>query len=892
MSEKKPNLTLVDGTAYLYRAFHAFPPLENRAGEPTGAIFGVINMLKSLMAHFKPTHMVVVFDAKGKTFRDELYDQYKAHRPTMADELRLQIEPTHQIIKAMGIKVLSIQGVEADDVIGTLALKVAEQGIQALISTGDKDMAQLVRSNISLIDTVNNSLVGKEEVITKFGVTPNKIIDLLALQGDSSDNIPGVKGIGKKTAQVLLNQIGGLKDIYANLDKVAGLSIRGAKGIAEKLYQGKEEAELSYTLATIKTDVELDLAFDDLKIQPEDKKVLIELYQRYEFKRWLSELNADDANNSIPLVANQDVVIVNNVADSEIWLKQLLKTEKFAFSLLAKQDIPLGLAFIFENKSCYFCLDHKDLGLEKIAKPLNELFSNINIIKHGYDLKTAINIFSKYGINFIEPFVDVMLQSYVLNSTEKHNLENIASRLLNENLLNFDELQGKGRNKLDLEKIDDVTLANFTIAQAKAISAIALELENQLLDDASLYQVLVDIELPLLPVLARIEQNGVLIDAKKLREQSENIYKRINLIEQETFAIAEESFNLASTKQLQHILFTKLCLPIIKKTPTGTPSTNEAVLEELANQGHQLPKLLIEHRMLSKLKSTYTDKLPQMIDATTGRLHTSYHQAVTITGRLSSSDPNLQNIPIRNATGRKTRQAFIASEGYKVLAADYSQIELRLMAHFAEDETMINAFHNDYDIHSATAAEIFGVALDKVSVEQRRSAKAINFGLIYGISEFGLSVQLGISRFEARRYMDRYFDRYASVAKFMNDIKKRANHFGFVETLFGRRLYLPELRSANVNIRKAAERVAINAPLQGSAADIIKIAMINIDRELALNDDVKMIMQVHDELVFEVRADCTDKYAKIIKEHMEKVINLKVPLIASVCIGDNWDQAH
>lgn len=892
MSEKKPNLTLVDGTAYLYRAFHAFPPLENRAGEPTGAIFGVINMLKSLMAHFKPTHMVVVFDAKGKTFRDELYDQYKAHRPTMADELRLQIEPTHQIIKAMGIKVLSIQGVEADDVIGTLALKVAEQGIQALISTGDKDMAQLVRSNISLIDTVNNSLVGKEEVITKFGVTPNKIIDLLALQGDSSDNIPGVKGIGKKTAQVLLNQIGGLKDIYANLDKVAGLSIRGAKGIAEKLYQGKEEAELSYTLATIKTDVELDLAFDDLKIQPEDKKVLIELYQRYEFKRWLSELNADDANNSIPLVANQDVVIVNNVADSEIWLKQLLKTEKFAFSLLAKQDIPLGLAFIFENKSCYFCLDHKDLGLEKIAKPLNELFSNINIIKHGYDLKTAINIFSKYGINFIEPFVDVMLQSYVLNSTEKHNLENIASRLLNENLLNFDELQGKGRNKLDLEKIDDVTLANFTIAQAKAISAIALELENQLLDDASLYQVLVDIELPLLPVLARIEQNGVLIDAKKLREQSENIYKRINLIEQETFAIAEESFNLASTKQLQHILFTKLCLPIIKKTPTGTPSTNEAVLEELANQGHQLPKLLIEHRMLSKLKSTYTDKLPQMIDATTGRLHTNYHQAVTITGRLSSSDPNLQNIPIRNATGRKTRQAFIASEGYKVLAADYSQIELRLMAHFAEDETMINAFHNDYDIHSATAAEIFGVALDKVSVEQRRSAKAINFGLIYGISEFGLSVQLGISRFEARRYMDRYFDRYASVAKFMNDIKKRANHFGFVETLFGRRLYLPELRSANVNIRKAAERVAINAPLQGSAADIIKIAMINIDRELALNDDVKMIMQVHDELVFEVRADCTDKYAKIIKEHMEKVINLKVPLIASVCIGDNWDQAH
>lgn len=892
MSEKKPNLTLVDGTAYLYRAFHAFPPLENRAGEPTGAIFGVINMLKSLMAHFKPTHMVVVFDAKGKTFRDELYDQYKAHRPTMADELRLQIEPTHQIIKAMGIKVLSIQGVEADDVIGTLALKVAEQGIQALISTGDKDMAQLVRSNISLIDTVNNSLVGKEEVITKFGVTPNKIIDLLALQGDSSDNIPGVKGIGKKTAQVLLNQIGGLKDIYANLDKVAGLSIRGAKGIAEKLYQGKEEAELSYTLATIKTDVELDLAFDDLKIQPEDKKVLIELYQRYEFKRWLSELNADDANNSIPLVANQDVVIVNNVADSEIWLKQLLKTEKFAFSLLAKQDIPLGLAFIFENKSCYFCLDHKDLGLEKIAKPLNELFSNINIIKHGYDLKTAINIFSKYGINFIEPFVDVMLQSYVLNSTEKHNLENIASRLLNENLLNFDELQGKGRNKLDLEKIDDVTLANFTIAQAKAISAIALELENQLLDDASLYQVLVDIELPLLPVLARIEQNGVLIDAKKLREQSENIYKRINLIEQETFAIAEESFNLASTKQLQHILFTKLCLPIIKKTPTGTPSTNEAVLEELANQGHQLPKLLIEHRMLSKLKSTYTDKLPQMIDATTGRLHTNYHQAVTITGRLSSSDPNLQNIPIRNATGRKTRQAFIASEGCKVLAADYSQIELRLMAHFAEDETMINAFHNDYDIHSATAAEIFGVALDKVSVEQRRSAKAINFGLIYGISEFGLSVQLGISRFEARRYMDRYFDRYASVAKFMNDIKKRANHFGFVETLFGRRLYLPELRSANVNIRKAAERVAINAPLQGSAADIIKIAMINIDRELALNDDVKMIMQVHDELVFEVRADCTDKYAKIIKEHMEKVINLKVPLIASVCIGDNWDQAH
>ncbi|MDO9647825.1 DNA polymerase I [Glaesserella parasuis] len=946
-------LVLVDGSSYLYRAFHAFPPLTNKQGEPTGAMYGVLNMLKSLIAQVEPSHIAVVFDAKGKTFRDELFEQYKSHRPPMPDELRSQIQPLHAIIKALGIPLLSIEGVEADDVIGTLAVQASQAGKHVLISTGDKDMAQLVNDHIMLINTMNNTLLDREGVIEKYGIPPELIIDYLALLGDSSDNIPGVKGVGEKTAIALLQGIGSMQAIYANLDKVAELSFRGAKTFAPKLEAEKETADLSYLLATIKTDVALDVTYDQLVTQPQQRDQLVELFGRYEFKRWLNEV-MNDANpvtqtsaekipnnyqatqavsseqKSAPFVKiSIDRTAYDCVNSPELftkWLAKLQMAELVAVdtetdNLDAMQANLVGISFGLENgEACYIPLAHKgkitqptqvDLFGESEAEldeveallpnqlnkadclaQLKPILENPNIRKIGQNIKYDLTIFARNGIELQGVAFDTMLQSYTLDSTGRHNMDNLAERYLGHQTIPFEELAGKGKHQLTFDQIELDKATEYAGEDAEITMKLHQLLWSELQKTPELVKLFEQIEMPLVSVLSRVERNGVLIDPAKLLAHSVEIEQRLKELETLVHQEAGEVFNLASTKQLQEILFKKLGLPILKKTPKGAPSTNEEVLEELAQMGHQVPVLLIEHRGLSKLKSTYTDKLPQMINAQTGRVHTSYHQAVTATGRLSSSDPNLQNIPIRNEQGRRIRQAFIARDGYVILAADYSQIELRIMAHLANDANMIKAFAEGKDIHRSTAAEIFGVSLEAVTSEQRRSAKAINFGLIYGMSEFGLANQLGISRTDAKKYMELYFQRYPAVQQFMLDIREKAAEKGYVETLFGRRLYLPEINSSNQMRRKAAERVAINAPMQGTAADIIKVAMIGIDQAVRNCEDIAMIMQVHDELVFEVKADRVEHYTQLIKAEMEKAIELKVPLIAEVGVGSNWDEAH
>ena len=942
-------LVLVDGSSYLYRAFHAFPPLTNREGEPTGAMYGVVNMLKSLISQVEPSHIAVVFDAKGKTFRDELFEQYKSHRPPMPDELRSQIQPLHAIIKALGIPLISVEGVEADDVIGTLAVQAAKEGKHVLISTGDKDMAQLVNDHIMLINTMNNTLLDREGVIEKYGIPPELVIDWLALQGDSSDNIPGVKGVGEKTALALLQGIGSIKTIYENLDKVAELSFRGAKTFAPKLLAEKEMADLSYLLATIKTDVELDVTHDQLTTSPQDHDKLVELFGKYEFKKWLNEV----MNGTNPVTTStkeriptnyevtQAVEKTESFAKVEIdrskyetvttetqltkWIKKIQKeklvavdTETNALDVMSAElvGISFGLA---SGEACYIPLTHKEevseqagqgdlfvestatLGYELVKNQLDltacltqlkPILEDEQIKKIGQNIKYDLTVFANHGIEVQGVAFDTMLESYTQNSTGRHNMDDLAERYLGHKTIAFEEIAGKGKNQLTFDKIALDVASEYAAEDADVTMKLHQTLFPELEKTPTLLKLFNEIEMPLVRVLSHIERNGVLIDPQKLLAQSQEIEQRLAEVEAEVNQAAGQEFNLASTKQLQEILFEKLGLPVKKKTPKGAPSTNEEVLDELAQEGHIVPKLLIEHRGLSKLKSTYTDKLPQMINPKTGRVHTSYHQAVTATGRLSSSDPNLQNIPIRNEEGRRIRQAFIAREGYKIVAADYSQIELRIMAHLAHDEGMLKAFTEGKDIHRSTAAEIFGVSLEEVTNEQRRNAKAINFGLIYGMSEFGLSNQLGISRQEARTYMDAYFNRYPNVLQFMTDIKAKAAEQGYVETLLGRRLYLPEIKSSNGMRRKAAERVAINAPMQGTAADIIKVAMIGIDKMIFGDKNIKMIMQVHDELVFEVKAERVDHYSQLIKAEMEKAIKLHVPLIADVGVGDNWDEAH
>lgn len=927
-----PNpLVLVDGSSYLYRAFHAFPPLTNSAGEPTGAMYGVLNMLKSLISQVQPSHIAVVFDAKGKTFRDEMFEQYKSHRPPMPDDLRKQIQPLHDIIRALGIPLLVIEGVEADDVIGTLAVAASKANQKVLISTGDKDMAQLVDDNIMLINTMNNTLLDREAVIEKYGIPPELIIDYLALMGDSADNIPGVAGVGEKTALGLLQGIGSMAEIYANLDKVAELPIRGAKKLGDKLLAEKEMADLSYRLATIKTDVALDITPEQLTLGASNNDQLTEYFGRYEFKRWLNEvMNGADSitnNNEQPTKINhyqatpalaQDnseealppiqidrsrYETLLTEADLNRWVEKLKQAKLFALdtetdNLDYMAANLVGISFALENgEAAYLPLQLDYLGAPKTLEKttalalLKPVLENPAIQKVGQNFKYDLTIFARNGIDVQGVAFDTMLESYVLNSTGRHNMDDLAKRYLGHQTISFEEIAGKGKNQLTFNQIALEQAAEYAAEDADVTMKLQQVLWEKLSKEPSLEKLFKEMELPLLGVLSRMERRGVLIDSDALFLQSNEIANRLSELEEQAYVLAGQPFNLASTKQLQEILFDKLGLPVIQKTPKGAPSTNEEVLEELAFS-HELPKVLVEHRGLSKLKSTYTDKLPQMVNPQTGRVHTSYHQAVTATGRLSSSDPNLQNIPIRNEEGRRIRQAFIAREGFTVVAADYSQIELRIMAHLSQDQGLINAFTQGKDIHRSTAAEIFGVALDDVTSEQRRNAKAINFGLIYGMSAFGLSRQLGIGRADAQSYMDLYFKRYPGVQTFMHDIREKAKAQGYVETLFGRRLYLPDINSSNGMRRKAAERVAINAPMQGTAADIIKRAMIQLDQKLQNDPDIAMIMQVHDELVFEVRSEKVAFYSELIKTQMESAAGLVVPLIVDVGQGTNWDEAH
>ena len=927
-----PNpLVLVDGSSYLYRAFHAFPPLTNSAGEPTGAMYGVLNMLKSLILQVQPSHIAVVFDAKGKTFRDEMFEQYKSHRPPMPDDLRKQIQPLHDIIRALGIPLLVIEGVEADDVIGTLAVAASKANQKVLISTGDKDMAQLVDDNIMLINTMNNTLLDRDAVIEKYGIPPELIIDYLALMGDSADNIPGVAGVGEKTALGLLQGIGSMAEIYANLDKVAELPIRGAKKLGDKLLAEKEMADLSYRLATIKTDVALDITPEQLTLGASNNDQLTEYFGRYEFKRWLNEvmngadsitnnneqptkinhyqattsLSQDNSNETLPAIqidrSRYETLLTE--ADLNRWVEKLNQAKLFALdtetdNLDYMAANLVGISFALENgEAAYLPLQLDYLGAPKTLEKttalalLKPVLENPAIQKVGQNFKYDLTIFARNGIDVQGVAFDTMLESYVLNSTGRHNMDDLAKRYLGHKTISFEEIAGKGKNQLTFNQIPLEQAAEYAAEDADVTMKLQQVLWEKLSKEPSLEKLFKEMELPLLGVLSRMERRGVLIDSDALFLQSNEIANRLSELEEQAYVLAGQPFNLASTKQLQEILFDKLGLPVIQKTPKGAPSTNEEVLEELAFS-HELPKVLVEHRGLSKLKSTYTDKLPQMVNPQTGRVHTSYHQAVTATGRLSSSDPNLQNIPIRNEEGRRIRQAFIAREGFTVVAADYSQIELRIMAHLSQDQGLINAFTQGKDIHRSTAAEIFGVALDEVTSEQRRNAKAINFGLIYGMSAFGLSRQLGIGRADAQSYMDLYFKRYPGVQTFMQDIREKAKAQGYVETLFGRRLYLPDINSSNGMRRKAAERVAINAPMQGTAADIIKRAMIQLDQKLQNDPDIAMIMQVHDELVFEVRSEKVAFYSGLIKTQMESAADLVVPLIVEVGQGTNWDEAH
>ncbi|MEY1090264.1 DNA polymerase I [Morganella morganii] len=922
-------LILVDGSSYLYRAYHAFPPLTNSAGQPTGAMYGVLNMLRSLIMQYEPSHVAVVFDAKGKTFRDELFEAYKSHRPPMPDDLREQIAPLHDMVVAMGMPLLSVSGVEADDVIGTLAKQAAAEGRAVLISTGDKDMAQLVTPDITLINTMNNTILGPEEVETKYGVPPSLIIDYLALMGDSSDNIPGVPGVGEKTAQALLQGLGSLDDIYADLDKIAGLSFRGAKTLAPKMETNKEMAYLSYTLATIKTDVELDRTWDSLALTEPDLDKLHALFTQYEFKRWISDLEnggwlAKKSTRSAPSKAAVTAAVqtpaapaatpeissenYETILDEEAlnrWAQVLREAGEFAFdtetdSLDNLSARLVGMSFAAKaGHAAYVPIGHDYLDApdqlltEQVLRVMKPILEDEKIRKIGQNLKFDRGIMENYGVELRGIAFDTMLESYVLNSVAgRHDMDSLADRHLNYKTTTFEDIAGKGKKQLTFNQIPLEEAANYAAEDADMTLLLHEALYPQLEAEKSLLHVYQDIEMPLVPVLSRMERTGVLIDANVLAAQSAELTARLDELEKQAFAIAGEEFNLSSPKQLQTILFEKLNLPVVKKTPGGAPSTNEEVLEELADN-HELPRVILEHRSLSKLKTTYTDKLPLMVDPKTRRVHTSYHQAVTATGRLSSRDPNLQNIPVRTDEGRRIRQAFIARDGYCIMAADYSQIELRIMAHLSQDKGLLKAFAEGKDIHRATAAEVFGMPLDEVTADQRRSAKAINFGLIYGMSAFGLARQLGIPRGEAQRYMDLYFERYPGVLEYMARTREHAAEKGYVETLEGRRLWLPEINSRNGMRRKAAEREAINAPMQGTAADIIKKAMIAVDDWLQKeNIDALMIMQVHDELVFEVRKEQQAEMAEKIRGLMEAAMKLDVPLKVEAGVGANWDEAH
>ncbi|TFB40375.1 DNA polymerase I [Pseudomonas sp. F01002] len=918
-------LVLVDGSSYLYRAFHALPPLTTSKGLPTGAVKGVLNMLKSLRKQYPESPFAVVFDAKGGTFRDDMYAEYKANRPSMPDDMRVQIEPLHQSVIALGFPLLCVEGVEADDVIGTLARSSAAADRPVVISTGDKDMAQLVDGHITLVNTMTGSALDVEGVKEKFGVAPEQIIDYLALMGDSSDNIPGVPGIGPKTASGLLVGVnGGLTELYAQLDIVPTLPIRGAKTLPAKLEEHKEMAFLSYQLATIKIDVPLDIGLDDLQMGNPDHDKLAELYTLLEFKSWFEE-NQRDAKRSgqevAAPVAEEAAVdtelkytTILTQADFDLWLKKLNDAKLIAFDtettgIDAQQAQLVGLSFAVQaNEAAYIPLTHSYMGVpdqldrDTVLRALKPILEDPSKLKVGQHAKFDMNILANCaiggdqscGITVQGVAFDTMLESYVLDSTAtRHDMDSLALKYLNHTTTSFQDIAGKGAKQLTFDQISLELAGPYAAEDADVTLRLHQTLLEKLNAIPSLSKVVSEIEMPLVPVLARIERQGALVDANLLGIQSVELGEKMVALEREAFAIAGEEFNLGSPKQLGVILYEKLGLPILSKTAKGQASTAEAVLAELAEQDFPLPKVLMQYRSMSKLKSTYTDRLPEQINPRTGRIHTSYHQAVTATGRLSSSDPNLQNIPIRTAEGRRIRQAFVAPKGYKLLAADYSQIELRIMAHLAKDEGLLHAFRNDLDVHKATAAEVFGVELAAVTTDQRRSAKAINFGLIYGMSAFGLAKQIGVDRKQSQAYIDRYFARYPGVLEYMERTRAQAAEQGFVETIFGRRLYLPEINAKNPALRKGAERTAINAPMQGTAADIIKKAMIAVDSWLTASGlDAKVILQVHDELVLEVREDLVDQVRDEIRVHMSDAAKLDVPLLVEVGVGNNWDEAH
>ncbi|MEP3348688.1 MAG: DNA polymerase I [Marinomonas sp.] len=913
-------MILVDGSSYLYRAFHAIPPMHTSDGHPTNATRGVISMIRSLIKTYPDSPMVIIFDAKGKTFRDDIYSEYKAQRPPMPDDLRPQIEPIHRMVEAMGLPLVIIDGVEADDVIGTIAKQVGESGREVIVSTGDKDMAQLVTEKVTLVNTMNNTVMDIQGVKDKFGIPPELIIDYLALMGDKVDNIPGVPGVGEKTALALLQGLGSIKEIYTRLDEIADLGFRGSKTMKQKMEDNKDMAELSYLLATIKCDVELPFNSLELKNGDMNKDVLREWFEKLEFKTWLKDLDkapsdslvSSDTEDSTegqvdaPVASNIEVNY-ETILDKDAfnaWLEKIQSAELTAFdtettSLNYMAAELVGMSFSVEaGVAAYVPFAHdyegapEQLDRDWVLEQLKPWLEDDSKAKVGQHLKYDANVLNNYDITLRGIQCDTMLESYVYNSvSSRHDMNTLAKKFLGHTCVSFEELAGKGKKQKTFNEIDLEQAAFYAAEDADITLRLHQAIWPKVEKTPELVSIFKDIECPLIPVLAKMEQTGALIDPELLHAQSSEIAAKLQELEIKAHEVAGESFNLSSPKQLQVILFEKLELPVIKKTPKGQPSTAEPILQELA-QDYELPRLIMEHRSLSKLKSTYTDKLPEMIQKT-GRIHTSYHQAITATGRLSSTDPNLQNIPIRTAEGRRIRQAFIAPTGYKMLAADYSQVELRIMAHLSQDKGLLDAFTKDADVHKATAAEVFEVALDEVTTEQRRRAKAINFGLIYGMSAFGLAKQLDISRPEAAKYIKRYFERYPGVQQYMENTREGAKEKGYVETIYGRRLYLPDIKASNAMMRQAAERTAINAPMQGSAADIIKRAMIKMHDWLQSTDlDVKMIMQVHDELIFEIAEKDLDAAQEKIVDIMQNSSKIDVPLLVEAGVGDNWDEAH
>jgi len=917
LSASDPNeLVLVDGSSYLYRAFHALPPLVTSRGQPTGAVKGVINMIRALMKSCGHSNIAIVFDAKGKTFRNDIFKEYKAHRPPMPDDLKSQIKPIHNIISAMGLPLLVIEGVEADDVIGTLSLQATDEGINTLISTGDKDLAQLVNQRVTLINTMTNEILDPDGVVKKFGVEPCRIVDYLALMGDKSDNIPGVPGVGPKTALKWLQEYDSMEGIIENAEEIGGK-------VGERLRDNFGLLRLSYKLATIKLDVELNISLRNLTKKEDNKQALYDIFTQMEFKTWIKELeeggthgssyagvesDSDKSNSADAAILKPkeiEYLTILSKEDFQGLIDKLSGLEKFSISVDSREmhfmdATILGIAISAEaGKACYVPIGHdysscpEQLPAEYVLQSLKPIIENPSIIKMGYDLKHIRHLFQNYDI-LLQPIKsDLLLTSYVLNSVAvKHSLPDITNYYLDISAVKLEDLIGKGRNKLALHEVAIDEYANYAAEKADLVLRLCIYLEQKLDAEGRLAGVYKYYELPLVEVLQSIERSGVRIDKKVLEKQSKELAKKLNELEKAVYDIAGEQFNLSSPKQLQGILYQKLKLPILKKTPTGQPSTAEPVLHELAEE-YELPQLVLEHRSLNKLKSTYTDKLPLEVNEETGRIHSTFQQAVTATGRLSSTDPNLQNIPIRTSEGRRVRQAFVSDSGYKLLAADYSQVELRIMAHLSRDRGLLSAFSSDEDIHRATASDVFNIPLEEVNLQQRRSAKAINFGLIYGMSAFGLAKQLNVSLSDAQHYVDRYFQKYPGVKTYMEETQSLADEKGYVETIFGRRLYLPDIRAGNAIVRKAAQRAAINAPMQGSAADIIKRAMIDIDHWLALDElDARMLLQVHDELVFEVSEDDLDLLAEGVKFRMITAASLDVPLVVDIGVGDNWDQAH